>query len=239
MKRFTDKNKVLRDFRIQVSVPSGDQWEADFGNSICGMMYDCASKRLTEDTHTQGLSLVNVRSSLLPQSRETLVKGAIESGCTHMLFLDSDMKFPKEVLRRLLARNHQVIGVNYVRKIIPSFPVAVNLDGSLCYSDPNSPEVQEVHHTGFGCLLLDLSIFKDIPQPWFNITWDDKLQMYSGEDVYFFMKVREAGYPVYVDHVLSREIAHVGMFAYDHNVIGEVYTETFEDIKNEVHAAEG
>lgn len=221
---------VKRDYIVQVSIPSTDQWEAEFGNSLASLMYVVASRRLTDNTGTQQATLVNVRSSLLSQSRETLVKGAIESGCTHMLFLDSDMKFPKETLHHLCQQNKAVIGANYVRKSIPALPVAVGLDGKICYSDACKPDIEEVMHTGFGVLLLDLEVMQDIPQPWFKIEWNEELQCYSGEDVYFFQKLRDAGVPIYVDNILSHEVQHIGQFAYDHQVVGEtIYEEEKED----------
>jgi len=214
-----------RDYHIQVSIPSGDKWEAEFGNSVASLMYVAAHRRFTDNTGEQRVSLVNVRSSLLPQSREDLLKGAIESGCTHVLFLDSDMKFPKETLHHLLQQNKQVIGANYVRKCIPALPVACGLDKKICFADANKPDLEPVLHTGFGVMLIDLEVMKDIPQPWFQIMWSEELQCYTGEDSYFFNLLHEAGVPVYVDNVLSHEVAHIGPFAYDHQVVGVSMTE--------------
>lgn len=49
-------------------------------------------------------------------------------------------------------------------------------------------------------------------EPLFSMPWNGS--DYLGEDVFFFMRLEEAGVPVFVDHDLSNQIAHVGEYGY-------------------------
>jgi hypothetical protein len=44
--------------------------------------------------------------------------------------------------------------------------------------------------------------------PYFD--WVTGKKSFIGEDVYFFNRVRQCGFSVYVDHDLSKEIYHIG-----------------------------
>lgn len=65
-------------------------------------------------------------------------------------------------------------------------------------------------------MLVKMSVFRDIPEPWFPILWDETLQDYRGEDWVMCDKFEAAGIPIYVDVGLSKEIGHVGDLKYEH-----------------------
>ena len=65
-------------------------------------------KRIKVDWH-----VLMAEGSILHCTRERLVKKAIEVGCTHVLFVDSDMEFEPDSLDRLLKRDKDIIGVLY------------------------------------------------------------------------------------------------------------------------------
>jgi len=170
---------------------------------------------------------------MLSQNREvmmqTVVKArrkGINGAPTHVLMLDDDMVFPKDTLHRLLQRKLPVVGVNYVTKEIPAKPVAVLDDGETrLYTDPDSTGCVGVGHLGLGITLVDPVVLLDIPQPWFPMEWREDLHAYSGEDVAFCRKLREAGVPIVVDQDLSKEVAHIGGLAYRHDLVGEIVQE--------------
>ncbi len=55
---------------------------------------------------------------------------------------------------------------------------------------------------GFGCILIDLAVFRQIPMPWFGHPGA------AGEDTAFCGQCGSVGIPVLVDHDLSRHVAH-------------------------------
>ena len=81
---------------VAICFPSGDMVHADFAMSLAGM---CAESGRIHTT------LINTKSSIVAEARNRGVELAREFGATHLLFLDSDMVFPRATLQRLLARD--------------------------------------------------------------------------------------------------------------------------------------
>jgi hypothetical protein len=76
-----------------------------------------------------------------------------------------------------------------------------------------STGLEAVDYCGMGALLMRTDVVADLPRPWFrhglNAQGGD-----IGEDVGFCRALRAAGYPIYIDHDLSKEIEHIGQHAY-------------------------
>lgn len=198
--------------RVCVAIPSGDHVAA-------GFMYDIAS--LTGATMASrrdiDLRLSHVQGTLVHTARRNLVKMAMKGDCTHILFLDSDMRFPRSTLLRLLSHNVPIVGANYVTRRDPPRPVSFLTDENdrdRVFTELDSTGLQEVDSTGFGIMLLDMDVFRNLPEPWFSFEWRTPQYM-IGEDVYFCRKARaELGIPTLIDHDLSKEVKHVGMREY-------------------------
>lgn len=196
-------------FRVAVSIPSGDQVAAGFSYDLARMMTATASQRKDIE-----LRLHMTRDSILPRARHDLVVMALETDCTHILFLDSDMRFPKDALVRLLAHSEPIVGVNYARRRFPPTPVASDELGQPLYVEDGVEGLEHVSHTGMGVMLVDLDVFRQIPAPWFQIGFRQSTSEYVGEDVIFMTLVREHGLTVLVDNTLSREVSHLGEMEY-------------------------
>lgn len=197
---------------VAIGIPSGDRWVAEFGESLANMTAYFNSAAAGD--HDRMLQIINVRGSLLSMSRTKILADAFENGCTHLLFLDSDMTFPPDTLNRLLARGLPVVACNYIRKEIPAIPVSTALDGGPLHTTQDKIGIEQVRHTGFGAMLIDLESIKAIPEPWFPITWHREKRTYIGEDVYFGHLLKTAHIPVFVDHDMSKHVGHVGVFEY-------------------------
>lgn len=227
----TDREQV--DVNIVIGIPSIDNWSAEFGMSLAGLMFYLAQVPLDKNVRGQRVQMINRRSSMLSQSRESIFEDALEVKATHILMLDSDMVFPDDTVHRLYGHNRTFVGANYVRKTIPASPVTASLKGGLTFTDEFSTGLEEVLHIGFGVALLRMADVVDIPAPRFNMEWSDELKCYSGEDVFFCQKLADHGVPVYVDHDLSCEVEHVGSFKYNHSVVGEIMREATENVQND------
>jgi hypothetical protein len=190
--------------RVAVSIPAGDQLASGFAYDLARMMTATAHQR-----HDIELRLHMVRDSILPRARHDLVLLALDTECTHILFLDSDMRFPKEALVRLLAHEEPVVGVNYARRRFPITPTAAGETGPV-YLEPGADGLAAVAAAGFGVMLIDLDLFRQVPAPWFQTGYAPTTGKYVGEDVYFSALIREHGLMVLVDNALSHEISHIG-----------------------------
>lgn len=195
--------------RVMVVVPAQDQ-------VATGFMYDLV-RLIAFMSHPESgvdINLTVSRGTLLPRQRESLVKAALDWKATHILWLDSDMRFPKETLLQLLSHNKPIVGTVYSSRRAPFVPTAAYPDESLIYLDDESTGLVEAGRIGFGCVLTEISVFEKIPEPWFMIGFSRKVNDYMGEDVYFCQVAQQAGYQVLVDLDLSKELKHLGESPY-------------------------
>jgi hypothetical protein len=161
-------------------------------------------------------------STYIHKGRNNLVAAALKAGVTHVLFLDDDMRFPKDTLGRLLAHRVPVVGANYVTRGVDvdlgrPRPLAVKDGGKLVYTREDSTGLEEVEGLGTGVMLIEASQFAKVSFPWFE-TYYDKQGRHHGEDYDFCAKVRKAGGRVFVDHDLSKAVRHVGEFEYNYQM---------------------
>lgn len=204
--------------KIAVAIPTHEMVPATF-------MYDFASMcsytvaALPDDVE---FGIQMVQATLVHAARADLMQTLLRDGATHILWLDSDMRFPRNMLVRLLQHNKPAVGVNYAKRGIPTGYVAlkkVGLDkaGEHLKTLDSSTGLEEVEAVGFGCFFLKTSSLNNMPdpkeKPWFeHVYLGDGHWM--GEDVRFCELYRESGQKILVDHDLSKECAHVGQFEY-------------------------
>jgi len=120
-----------------------------------------------------------MKSSLVTQGRNLCVSGFLESNCTYMLFVDSDIIFNAESIFKMIERDKDVISIPYplktlrwdkayekmkkgkiksgedIRKSLHTYPMKV----------PNTNNVDvdrgviEVTHSPTGCMLIKRKVF--------------------------------------------------------------------------------
>jgi hypothetical protein len=137
--------------------------------------------------------------SMLHVMRNRLVKKAIDLKCTHILFLDSDISFEKEAVLKLIKHKKEIVGANYHKRKLPIEATIQNPKKTKGLTTCDSVA------TGF--LLIDLKVFKKLPEPWFFWGKDGE-----SEDFWFCRQAREVGYKVWVD--LTIPIGHIGSYIY-------------------------
>lgn len=160
-------------------------------------------------------------------ARQELMQHVLEAEDDYVLWLDSDMRFPRETFAHLIQHRVAMVGANYSKRAILSEPIAikhVGREGSghereKLYPDDDATGLVEVESIGFGCLLMRMKDFKNLPPltqgPWFEQTYRGDIDQWTGEDVFFCEMVRKKlGIKVMVDQDLSRAIAHIGQFEY-------------------------
>lgn len=210
-------------FRLGLSLPTLQMWDADFSISVINL-YQYMMKVRVPGYENQTLALLNRRSSMIPKSRQELVQDAIKQNCTHVLFIDSDQIFPPNIAHRLAKWNKSVIGCNIATKSQGnSIPTARRAPaegewwgGHIIYSNKKQG-IEQVWRVGFGVMMIKLSVFENLEFPWFNNEWvGPPVNDFLGEDWYFIAKMEKKGIPTYIDHGLSCEVGHIGKWIYDH-----------------------
>lgn len=143
--------------------------------------------------------------------RNDVTKDFLENtSCDWLWFIDTDMVFPPDVVRQLLAYadpTHRPIvgglcyGVNPDGK---SFPVTYQrLNGELTIVPPKD-ELESVDATGAACLLIHRSVLLEMRAAYSHAApfefWAETVVdgTHYGEDMTFCIRADGMGYPIYV-----------------------------------------
>lgn len=196
-----------KQYKVIVGVPCGAQVASGFAQDLALMQSYTTFVKPEMD-----VGLYFVQGTYLPRARATLVNKAIELAATHILWLDSDMRFPKDTLLRLLAHNVQIVGANYATRQAPILPTMQDKDKALLFDAPD--RVIPVSTCGFGCLLTEVDVFRSMDKPYFAYGYNREQDDYASEDAFFCVKAQKAGYQICVDPQLSEVVRHVGSFDY-------------------------
>lgn len=163
--------------------------------------------------------LFTSHGTLIASQRMELARQALEEKADYLLWLDSDMRFPKETIGHLILRDKPIVAANYATRRMPVKPVAMRDEGgkiNRVYTSPESEGLEQVDYVGMGVMMTKREVFEKVEAPWFAIPYSTIGNHYIGEDVYFCKKAKEAGFEVLVDHDLSHHVKHIGTFEYSH-----------------------
>lgn len=176
-------------------------WELDVPNGIKLDFNYCAG-------YTVGLA------------RNGIVDYALENKYDYVLWIDSDVVVPKDLLTRLLKviKDNKDCGIatGYYIKKIPGTAIAELFDGNdevvnnIEEKDlPKDKDIMEVKACGFGCCLTSCKLLKDIKDK-YGMCFEyivAKQSVYS-EDLNFCLKTRAEGKKIYAD--VKARCGHVG-----------------------------
>jgi hypothetical protein len=200
---------------IAVCTPARDMVHTMFTYDLVNMV--CYHTLNTNDA----VSLKISEGTLIANQRAELTLDAMREGCSHILFVDSDMRFPQDMISRLLKHDLDIVATNCARRRMPTGPTAQiykeNGDRELVWTMPESTGLQEVGSVGMGVMMIKAEVFKALGEPWYETPWRHDKRGYIGEDVFFCRKSREAGFKIWIDHDVSKEIGHVGTFEFKHD----------------------
>lgn len=155
-------------------------------------------------------------STILLNQRNNLVKMALDADTNYILWIDSDITFPSTLALRLLAHNENIVAANYVTRQIPhksvAFPKFEEWNNTLNFED--SEQLTNVDAIGLGCFMMKTNIFKEIKSPWFEFVWSENYDTFYGEDILLCKKLIDLGYKIKVDNMISKELRHLGTYAF-------------------------
>jgi hypothetical protein len=189
-----------------LAVPCAENVRNEFAQCLAGLTHHNAQKLI----HSPSCFIV---SSVLHDSRNKLVLTFINNehvrDAEWMIFIDSDMAFPNDAVERLISHppHVKIVGANYCSRIEPYRPTAMKFGGHV-FTEDNSSGLEEVEGMGMGLVAIHRDVIDTLEMPYFD--WITGKTTFLGEDVYFFNKVRQNGFKVYVDHDLSKEVFHIG-----------------------------
>jgi hypothetical protein len=161
--------------------------------------------------------LINPRSSLIATGRNMGVEEALKRNCTHILWLDSDMVFPHDLLEQLLREGREIIGCTYVQRKLPTRLLHKEIDG--LHPDTGEPVsiepfvgdgVREVETLPGGCLLVDTKVYDRLTKPYYRCVYQDSVEV--GEDFWFCHRTHDAKIWLHAD--LSKRVGHLGTYVH-------------------------
>jgi len=199
--------------RVHIAVPT-------YGNSpaICQLSFGSFIG------HGVGAGLIRhigeVEGAYIDRARNDLVRQALASDSTHIMFVDQDMIIPEGSLQRLLGHKVPVVGGIYFGKDDFFTPVAFHLDpfyrvyeveycpsiptesplpeGSMdCVCGKPDNHIHQVGGTGMGCTLVENSFLRDVEKHFGDQQWFSSKE--TGEDVHLAMRAKEMGIPWLMD----------------------------------------
>ena len=173
-----------------------------------------------------------IGSSLIYEAREAIADYSIQMGSEYLLYLDSDMQFPDDMVLRMIEHleNHPdwglVTGMAF-RKVAPYQPCfyskvdvceeEVILETPLKFPDYG---VLKIEGCGMACCMIRTSAFKDLPKPWFFP------KPVLNEDLSFCLKLKENYVPMYVDTEI--DVGHIMSIP----VTKEFYRDSYQKWRN-------
>lgn len=196
--------------RLVIAMPSYGAVAVDCARSLAMLLFAIGHEP------PEGLEWVGIEtqsSSNLPELRHNLAVNALKKhNATHILWVDSDMAFPRDSLHRLLAHDLEIVGANYPRRQGQHISAATDLNRQPFKA--SSTGLEEAGVIGFGLLLTRIEVFDgEYEMPLF--AHHDE-HGYCTEDVAFCHKARARGHKIWVDHDLSREVRHIGTISLGH-----------------------
>lgn len=195
MKRFTQPIvQGNREVKLAIGIPlSWPFCHSDFFDSFTLMQKPI------------GTEIIRAQSGPIQEMRNTITMDALAKDCTHLLFLDADMVYPADTIQALLNHREKIVGALTFKRWPPFNPILYTGEPYKMTLMENIPDgLTEVTATGTGCLLIDCSVFDQIPYPWFEFCKTEEGNP-VGEDVNFCYKAREAGFKIFVDCEVKTE----------------------------------
>lgn len=190
-----------KEVKVIIGLPCTEMMKAKTAHALGAMILHSSDKII---------DFLMIQSCDIASSRMWLAQQAVIKGATHLLFIDSDMLFPSDVLDQLLAREKDIIGVEYNKRKFPLETV------TAYFPDTENSETEpfKVGVAGTGVMLINTQVFLNpqVDPNWFSFGRNKEGKNVIGEDGWFCNTVREAGYDVWVDPVIK--IAHLGEYGF-------------------------
>ena len=190
--------------KIAIIVPSGDMVHTDFAM--------CLMRLVTRYAVEHQIAVINPKSSLVQKGRWQGVRDALmHGGFDKILFIDSDQTFPITALGALLSHNKKIVcATSHLRNGSGEYTARDFKGSRIDFSQRTG--LHDVASTGFHFALIDAEVFRKVPEPWFTVEFENG--RWVSEDETFFRAARQAGYKVWIDADLTKNIGHLGVKEY-------------------------
>ena len=130
----------------------------------------------------------------------------------YIMFIDSDQTWTVDNIADLIIHDESIVSGYYLceggkQTVVGEFDIT-NYKNTFLYTSwelkklpRNSKGLTEVGYTGFGFMLIKKGVIESMEYPYFEpiFTENDSVRDFSGEDVGFCYKAKQAGFKILVD----------------------------------------
>ena len=199
--------------RLMIAVPTHDYVHVDFLKSLTGLQNELHRKGIAFSTEIHAGTLVYI-------ARNRLACQAVNENYTHVLWLDSDMVFNRNIVDDLLDTGKEMICGAFVSRRPPY--------GPCVYTSIERNKIEKVKDfglrpfrvdgCGFACVLTSVGLLKDVLQK-YGTTFQPT--DYYGEDLAFCDRVKKLGREIWCEPTVRvGHIAHMPVWPGDNPIGG-------------------
>lgn len=204
-------NNENKQLNLLVAIPHMGSFPEPFVTSLMGLVM-----RTTLYTDIN-VGFKFIGNTLIHQAREDFVIYALENNFDYILFLDSDLTFPDDVIEQLIKYQCDIISGLYFMRMPPHYPTAYiwkEEKGQFGFAPLNmfDYELMEIDGCGCGCMLINTRIFEKLEPPYFTPIPSNSGKTILSEDLSFCKKAIDAG----IKLVLNTNVkcGHAGSYIY-------------------------
>ena len=163
-------------------------------------------------THEDLYFVIGSQGYTLSENRTYCVAQARQNDCTHLLFIDDDMVFPRDTLDTLLAHGKDIVGTVASSRMITEGTHITLKNGETLQKKDVPDKLFQVKALGTAVLLINLSVFEKIDKPFFHTKTHENGFTLMGEDYWFCERAEEKEIEIWVDPKIK--ILHIGDMNY-------------------------
>ena len=149
-----------------------------------------------------------VSESLVYDARDKIAMDALANKVDWVMWLDSDIIYPSNIIRKLMSHNKDMVTGLYYKRTPPYTPCIYKLEDDKLkpYLDYPEHKLFKVEAAGFGCMLMKASVIKAVHDKFGGCFFP--VNGVGGEDLSFIRRAKDAGIEVWCDS--SIECGHIG-----------------------------
>lgn len=145
----------------------------------------------------------------IAQNRNFLVAQALNTGCSHILFLDDDVQPQPDAIIKLVCHNVDMVTALLLKRDYPHQSLVFDKileDGAVEYHylNDSSKGLVKISASGLGCCLMKCKVFSKLEEPFFRLGEVRKDDI--SEDIGFFKRIQDIGLNLHCD--FDVEVGH-------------------------------
>lgn len=189
--------------RLLIAVPTTDYVHAEFMKCLVNLTMELSKQKIAYDVEIQAGTLVYI-------ARNRLANKAVNENYTHILFLDSDMVFGKDLLEDLLFCEKEFVCGAFQSRRPPYSSCIFSSLRPVERVKEYSLEPFKVEGCGMACTLISAGVLRNVLNK-YGTTFTPTEEF--GEDLAFCWRARSVGQEIWCDpSIRIGHIAHIPVY---------------------------